>query len=272
MSSEDVQKFYSTTKMETNRLEQHVFQVEGVRSKIIIEEYLSGQMTIADIGGATGAYSFWLHDKGHKVHLLDATEFHIEEAKEIAARTGKQLASIQQGDARFLPYEDDSFDLVLLFGPLYHLQDRRDRIQSIVEGRRVLKQGGIMLAATICRHASLFEAFWNEIIRDPEFEKILRGDLKDGNHINHTNNPFYFTNSHFHTQAERDEEFAAAGFTQTTTRAIEGLGWLVPDFEKRWNDEAFREKLLEFIRLTESHPEMIGISAHVMTIAEKVGD
>jgi ubiquinone/menaquinone biosynthesis C-methylase UbiE len=270
MSTNNVLQFYNSTKMETDRLEKDVFKVEGIRSRIIIEEYLSGKMTIGDIGGATGVYSFWLHDKGHTVHLLDPSEYHISEAKAIATRTGKQLASIQQGDARSLPYPDNSFDLVLLFGPLYHLLEKEDRIQSIAEARRVLRKGGKLMAATICRHASLFEAFWHEIIRDPEFEKILRGDLKDGNHFNHTGNPFYFTDAHFHTQQERDEEFAAAGFSQTRTKAIEGLGWLVPDFETRWSDEPFRAKLLEFIRLTETHPEMIGISAHVMTIGEKV--
>src|SRR5687768_8527130 len=136
MSIEEIQHYYSETRIESDRLEKHVFQVEGVRTKLIIEEYLTPGMNIADVGGATGAYSFWLHDKGHTVHLLDATEYHITTAKEKAVRTGKNLASIQSGDARSLPYEDNCFDLVLLLGPLYHLLDKQDRIRCLTEAKR----------------------------------------------------------------------------------------------------------------------------------------
>ena len=55
------------------------------------------------------------------------------------------------------------------------------------------------------------------------------------------------------------------------TIAIEGFGWLTPDFMKRWNDEDSRNKMLQYIRQTEHNPVMIGISAHVMTIAKKSG-
>ena len=269
MSLQDIQSYYSATKIEDNRLELHVFQVEGARSRQIIEEYLQPGMTIADIGGATGVYSFWLHDKGHKVHLLDATEYHIQKAKEIASDTNRNLESIQVGDARKLPFEDNQFDMVLLFGPLYHLLDQADRIKSLKEAHRVLKPGGIILAATISRHASLLEGFWNDIMRDPDFEKIVEEDQSTGNHLNPTSNPNYFTEAHFHTQEERDKEFREAGFATTETKAIEGFGWLVPDFENRWKDKEYRTKLLQYIRLTETDPAMISFSAHVMTIANK---
>jgi len=255
--------------MEVDRLGQHVFQLEKVRSQEIILRHLKSSMIIADIGGATGAYSFWLHDMGHRVHLLDAAEFHIETATKISITDNKPLSSISLGDARQLPFDDEKFDLVLLFGPLYHLQERDDRINSIAEGKRVLKKNGVLLAATISRHASLFDGFWQGFIDDPAFENILQQDLEDGNHFNPVNNPMYFTDAHFHTQKEIKEEFTAAGFSEFHSIAIEGFGWLVPDFMKRWNDEGSRNKMLQYITLTENDPVMIGMSAHVMTIGTK---
>jgi ubiquinone/menaquinone biosynthesis C-methylase UbiE len=257
--------------MEVDRLGQHVFQLESVRSQEIILRYLRSSTTIADIGGATGAYSFWLHDMGHKVHLLDAAEFHIETATKISITENKPLASITLGDARQLPYDDEQFDLVLLFGPLYHLQEKDDRIRSIAEAKRVLKKDGIVLAATITRYASLFDGFWQGFIDDPAFENILKQDLEDGDHFNPVNHPMYFTDAHFHTQEEIKEEFTSAGFSEFNSIAIEGFGWLVPDFMKRWNDEESRNKMLQYIKQTENDPTMIGISAHVMTIASKTG-
>src|SRR4249920_2929875 len=141
MASHTINTFYNSTQMETDRLGQHVFQLEKIRTQEIILRHLRSSMTIADIGGATGAYSFWLHDRGHHVHLLDAAEFHIEAATRISITENKSLASILLGDARQLPYDDGQFDLVLLFGPLYHLQEKADRVKSIAEAKRVLKTG-----------------------------------------------------------------------------------------------------------------------------------
>jgi len=272
MPTHTINTFYNSTQMEADRLGQHVFQLEKVRTREIIQQYLKSSMTIADIGGATGAYSFWLHDLGHNVHLLDAAEFHIEAATSISITENKPLASIALGDARRLPYDDEQFDLVLLFGPLYHLQDAQDRIKAIEEARRVLKKNGILLAATITRYASLFDGFWQGFIDDPAFENILQQDLEDGNHSNPVNHPMYFTDAHFHTQDEIEREFEAAGFTNCDIIAIEGFGWLVPDFMKRWNDEESRNKMLDYVRQTQNDPVMIGISAHVMTIAIKTGE
>jgi ubiquinone/menaquinone biosynthesis C-methylase UbiE len=272
MPTPTINLFYNSTGMETDRLEQHVFQLEKIRSQEIIKRYLKPQMAIADIGGAAGAYSFWLHDLGHTVYLLDAATFHIDYVKQIAEKQNKPLASITLGDARHLPYADKMFDLVLLFGPLYHLQEKEDRVKAIAEVKRVLKPGGVLLAATITRYASLFDGFWQGFVDDPEFEKILQQDLNDGNHSNPVNHPMYFTDAHFHTQKELEAEFTEAGFSNFKILAIEGFGWLVPDFIQRWNDEQARNKMLQFINQTESDPVMIGMSAHVMTVGIKTAD
>ena len=56
--------------------------------------------------------------------------------------TPKPLASIRQGDARALPFADASADALLLLGPLYHLQERADRLRALREAARVLRPGG----------------------------------------------------------------------------------------------------------------------------------
>ena len=69
-----------------------------------------------------------------------------------------------------------------------------------------------MLAATITRYASLFDGFWQGFIDDPAFENIVKQDLEDGNHFNPVNHPMYFTDAHFHTQKEIEEEFSGSRF------------------------------------------------------------
>ncbi len=54
----------------------------------------------------------------------------------------------------FYNLPDASVDAVLLHGPLYHLTDRADRIVALLEARRVLRPGGVLLAVAITSHAS----------------------------------------------------------------------------------------------------------------------
>ena len=121
---------------EGTRLTQFEGRLEWVRTREIISRYLQGEgLTIADIGGATGPYAFWLQGLGHQVHLLDLTHKHIEEAREHAEAHGVHLASMQVGDACALPFETDTFDHCLLMGPLYHLLERDDRVQACSQAR-----------------------------------------------------------------------------------------------------------------------------------------
>ena len=95
-------------------------------------------MSIVDIGGATGVYSFWLASQGHEAHLLDLTPKHIEQAREKAENTGVELAGYHCADARELPFADESFDLALVMGPLYH----HSRGHTLLNGEvRVHKDG-----------------------------------------------------------------------------------------------------------------------------------
>ncbi len=63
----------------------------------------------------------------------------------------------QVGDARRLPAADDSVDAVLMLGPLYHLTDPADRTSALCEAMRVLRPGGVLIAAAISRYLSVLE-------------------------------------------------------------------------------------------------------------------
>lgn len=98
-----------------------------------------------DIGGAAGVYAFPLTEMGYTVHLIDPVSLHIEQAKDYGNSTSIQLASYSVGDARFVEREDQSADIILLFGPLYHLVNQADRLKSLKEAHRLLKPNGQLL-------------------------------------------------------------------------------------------------------------------------------
>lgn len=68
-----------------------------------------------------------------------------------------KLASAQIGDARELPWADETIDVVLLLGPLYHLTKIEDRLAALSEAGRVLRPGGLLATAAISRFASTYD-------------------------------------------------------------------------------------------------------------------
>ena len=61
------------------------------------------------------------------------------------------------GDATNLErFGDNSFDMTLVFGPMYHLYEAADVNKAIDEAVRVTKQGGVMIFAFISVHAIMF--------------------------------------------------------------------------------------------------------------------
>src|SRR4051812_909502 len=123
--------------LERTRLHEGVFQVERIRTEELILRHLPpGKQIIADIGGGTGYYAFWLNELGHDIHFLDLGPGNVNDVIVQNEKNSKKLASIQLGDALDLPYEDDFFDVVLMLGPMYHLPDPPDRANAIKESYR----------------------------------------------------------------------------------------------------------------------------------------
>jgi ubiquinone/menaquinone biosynthesis C-methylase UbiE len=269
--SGEIQKHYDQEAEEQTRLEQHAGQLEYYRTKEIIGRHLPRKATVVlDIGGGPGRYATWLANLGHQVHLVDPVALHVEQAQEaVSSQGGKPLASATVGDARDLKFPDRSAGVVLLLGPLYHLVKRTDRVKSLLQAQRKLKPGGLLFAAAISRFASALDGLFRNFVEDPDFYRILEQDLKNGQHRNPTNKPQYFTTAFFHHPDELRSEIEDAGFAPAQLYALEGPGWLVPDFERKWNDPEMRGKFLSIIRTVETEPTLLGQSAHLLAVARK---
>jgi ubiquinone/menaquinone biosynthesis C-methylase UbiE len=253
---------------EESRLEQEFFLLEGVRTRELIERHApSTPATVLDIGGAAGAYALWLAENGYTVHLLDASPRLVAEAERRSAANSLPLASCGVGDARDTNFPDASADLVLLLGPLYHLTEASDRARALEESARVLKPGGILLAAAISRWASLLDGLARDLFRDPQFAPIVEQDLRDGQHRNPTSDLDYFTTAYFHRPEDLQAEVLAAGFAIEGLYGIEGPGWILPDAASRLADPRRRADLLRAAREFES--AMPGMSAHLLAAGRK---
>ena len=262
---------YYALGLEQDRLQQDYFPLERARTQeLVLRHFAAAPGVVLDVGGAAGAYSFWLAEAGYEVHRVDPVALHIEQAVAASkARASGRLASARVADARALPFADASADAVLLLGPLYHLTERDDRLRALGEALRVLRPGGLVFAAAISRFASFVDGLRGPLFEDPAFAGVVRRDLSDGQHRNETGNARYFTTAFFHRPAELAEEIAGSGLALVDVFAVEGPGATMPDFAKRWADPGSRERLLEFLRSVESEPTLVGASPHLLAVGRR---
>ena len=255
---------------EEARLEQGPFRLEEARTRELIQRFAPPPpATVVDVGGAAGAYALWLAELGYAVHLVDATPRLVEEARRRSSASKRPLASCRVGDARALDLPDGSADVVLLLGPLYHLTDSDDRMQSLHQAARLLKPGGWLFAAAISRWASALDGLSRELLGDADFASIVEGDLRNGQHRNPTGRLDYFTTAYFHRPEELGDEVRTAGLTVRGVYGIEGPGWILPDVSERMADARRRRELLTAARWLETEPSVLGSSAHLLAVAQR---
>lgn len=101
------------------------------------------QVRLLDIGAGTGRYSVALAEEGYDVTAVELVRYNLGVLK-------KKASSVKamQGNAMNLKkLESDSFDVTLLFGPMYHLFGFEDKRKALHEAKRVTKPGGVILVA-----------------------------------------------------------------------------------------------------------------------------
>src|SRR5437773_6055719 len=110
----------------------------------------------------SGPYASWLAARGYMVHRIEPTSSHLEQAA-TRSRAGPDF-QVSLGHAGALPLSEATQDAVLMLGPLYHLRDPGDRQRAWAEARRVLVEGGIVLAVAINQYAGLLDSLRAEYV------------------------------------------------------------------------------------------------------------
>lgn len=265
-----IEEYYNEFE-EKNRLNRdNSGKLEFEMSMRILKKYLPQKATILDLGGASGTYTIPLAQMGYTMFLADLSPKLIEEAKEIIKE--KNLNNVKTCDVMnaidLSKYEDNQFDVVILFGPLYHLLDSVEREKCIQEVNRVLKKDGIVFASFIPYLAGSI-AIIDRYFRHPEQVNIknLENVFSTGMFNNASKKGFQ--EGYYAKAQEIERLFSNNGFEKKDLLSIRGVGYEKEDNIYKVEDEVMFENIISIIEKTAREKEVIETCGHAMYIGKK---
>lgn len=231
--------------------------IEFLTTTFFIDKYLKKGMKILDIGAGTGVYSIYYASKGYDVTAVEPVKKNVDVMKSKVA-LGKMNIDIQQGNAlNMVNLPDESFDIVLCLGPLYHLKNDKDKLKCIEETKRVCKKRGKILYAYLS----------NDMVFVTEsmlYNKDFLGSSEyDQESFKLTDEPFCFI-----TVDLMKHLMESSNLKEITQVAADGLSELLSDKINAFTDEQFNE-WFRFHLYTCQKKELVGYSNHIVFIAEK---
>lgn len=145
---------------EDTRLTSKHGSVEFLTTMHYIGKYITPGDRVLEIGAGTGRYSHALARQGYTVDALELIEHNIEVFRKNTQPM--ENVTITQGNALDLSvFSDNTYDITLLLGPLYHLYSQADKRQALSEAIRVTKTGGVIFAAYVMSDGCLLDEGFN---------------------------------------------------------------------------------------------------------------
>ncbi len=245
---------------EDHRLTTRHGMVEYTTSMKYIHEYLGDDKNrkLLDIGAGTGRYSCALAQEGYNVTAVELVQHNIDvmEKKHVNV-------NIWPGNAMDLHFlQDETFDVTLIFGPMYHLHSEEDRLKAFSEARRVTKTGGFILVAYVMNEYSILTYLFKQ---NHAVECVRDHKVTEDFHTIESQSELY--------SYLRLEDIAALR-EKTGVKAIKTIAADGPsDYMRRelnaMDEETF-DLFVKYHLATCERPELLGASSHIVDIVQKV--
>lgn len=263
----NIVNFYDGYDEESRLTTNNSRKVEFIITTTILDQHIEGSNKILELGAGTGVYSFYYAEKGNQVVASDITPKHVDIINQkLVERKDSIKLSAKVLDATDLSsYEDESFDVVLCLGPMYHLINENDRGKCIKESMRVLKKRGILAVSYINKHFVLSSVMSSDkkFLTNQFADKILNtGVIKEGE------KECFWTDAFFTTPLEMEVFIKKFNTKIIDHVGTDGVSPLLKDFVDNMTDEEY-STWLHYILSSCREKSILGISNHGLLICKK---
>lgn len=241
-------EFYITMKYVQESLA-HIMEQENYSEKKACK--------ILDIGAGTGAYCIPLSEEGYDVSAIELVNHNLGRLKQKGP-----LVKAKKGNALNLKkYPEEEFDLVLVFGPMYHLFTLEDKIQVLRQAKRVVKKNGIVMVAYLLNEYGLI----SYALKENHFgELIQKGRINRNFECISSEEDLYD-----YIRLERiDEINGEAGMKRLKIITPDGPTNYIRSSLKTMTEDEF-SYYLHYVETIAERTDMIGAAAHVVDIIRK---
>lgn len=260
MMSTELEKYYNKF-CEEKRLTRRHGYVEYVTSMKYIHEYLpqgkKETIKILDVGAGTGRYSVQLAGEGYDVTAVELVKYNLGILK-----SKKSSVKAYQGNALNLSrFEADQFDMVLVFGPMYHLYTKEDKVKALKEAKRVVKPSGIILVAYCMNEYSILTYGFKE---GHMKESIRNQKVDDSFHVRSKEEDLY----DYVRIEDIDAIDQAAGVKREKLIAADGPANYMRTVLNAMDEETY-QLFIQYHLSTCERKDLLGASAHTLDIVRK---
>ncbi len=253
MPLSNIEKHYNKHPEDLRLLRRHGI-VEFETTMHHLRRFLHPDSNLLDIGAGTGRYTSALMAEGYRVKAVELVRRNIE-----VFLKREPLAYVVQGDARHMPFiSDDTADVTLLLGPLYHLIGDGEKQKALAEARRVTKPGGLIFVAYLMNEYSILSYCFDE--------DRIGGLLKRG-----------AVDNNFHIKAQPDELYdyvriddinrfnESVGLERVTIFSPDGAADYMRTRLNRMSEETFAH-FIEYQKCISERADLIGAGSHVVDV------
>ncbi len=252
---EQIIKYYENYDEDGRLFRDNAHQVEYLTTIRYFNLLFAPGSLILDTCAGTGRYSYYLAEKGH---IVTACDLVLHNVNIIKAKPGiNKLADAVVCDVLDLSrFDDNSFNVVLCMGALYHFRTNDLREKAIIECVRVCKKDGIVVLAYITKIGAILANINADASNMEGLLKVIYDTDDRG--------PFYCA-------APREIENMAVNCGLEKLHHI-GVDGIIQNIGEKLNsatDENFK-KYLEYHYATCEDESIIGTSIHGLWIGKKI--
>ena len=242
---------------EDKRLNTRRGQIEFITNMKYIHKYLKEGDKILDIGAGTGKYSLSLDKEGYEVTAIELVKRNIQ----IINKKNPHLKTILGNALDLSMIKDNTYDIVLLFGPMYHLKKRSDQIKALAEAKRVTKKEGIILVSYCMNdYAVITHGFIEGNIQ----ENIQNQQIDQEFKILENGNPLYD-----YVRIEDIDEFNnKTKLKRMQIISSDGMTNYIRGTLNKMSEETFNIYLKYHLSICE-RKDFLGVSTHLLDILKK---